>query len=78
MHEPLISKAYDFFSFNIIPRIGQVVANDSESYQYLVESIRKMPKQQELADRMESAGLKKATFSNLSAGIAAIHSGTKL
>ncbi len=78
VREPLIAKAYDFFSFNVIPHIGKVVANDAESYQYLVESIRKMPKQRELATRMEAAGLKNASFSNLSAGIAAIHTGTKL
>ncbi len=78
VREPLIAKAYDFFSFNVIPRIGKAVANDEESYQYLVESIRKFPKQKDLARRMEEAGLKNSGFSNLSAGIAAIHYGTKI
>lgn len=76
VHEPLFAKAYDLYSFNVIPRIGAAVAKDRESYQYLVESIRKFPKQEDLKARMESAGFKNCAFSNLSAGIVAIHSGT--
>lgn len=74
---PALSKAYDLFSYNIIPRIGKVVANDEDSYQYLVESIRKFPPQQELTDRIIESGFKSADYTNLSAGIAAIHIGHK-
>lgn len=77
VREPLLAKAYDLYSYNVIPRIGKAVANDRESYQYLVESIRKMPRQEQLAKRMDAAGLKNSTFSNLSAGIVAIHHGLK-
>ncbi len=77
VQEPIIAKAYDLFSFKVIPRIGKIVAKDEDSYQYLVESIRKFPKQKDLAKRMDSAGLKNAGFTNLSAGIATIHFGIK-
>jgi demethylmenaquinone methyltransferase/2-methoxy-6-polyprenyl-1,4-benzoquinol methylase len=77
VRNPVLSKAYDMFSYQAIPRIGKVIAKDSESYQYLVESIRKFPKQMELARRMREAGFKSVAYQNLSAGIAAIHSGTK-
>lgn len=75
--EPILSKAYDVYSKTLIPKMGKLIANDADSYDYLVESIRKMPKQEELRDRIESAGLEKSTFSNLSAGICAIHKGFK-
>ena len=77
VREPLLAKAYDAYSFTMIPRIGQLIAKDRESYQYLVESIRTFPKQEDLVRRMNAAGLKNSTFSNLSAGIVAIHSGQK-
>jgi demethylmenaquinone methyltransferase / 2-methoxy-6-polyprenyl-1,4-benzoquinol methylase len=76
-YEPL-EKLYDFFSFKIIPQIGAMVANDRDSYQYLVESIRQFPHQQGLKIRMEDAGFKHVKFENLSGGIAAIHSGVKI
>lgn len=75
---PLLSKLYDGFSFNVIPRMGKAVANDRESYQYLVESIRKFPKQEALKQRMEQAGFTKCKYENLSFGIAAIHYGIKI
>jgi len=75
---PLLSTLYDGFSFGVIPRIGQVVAKDRDSYQYLVESIRKMPKQQALKRRLAEAGFSKCSYENLSFGIAAIHYGIKL
>lgn len=78
VREPILAKAYDVYSYKIIPRIGAAIAKDKDSYQYLVESIRKMPKQEQLQARMESAGLKNCSFSNLSAGIVAIHKGIKL
>ena len=68
---------YDFYSFNVIPSLGQVVANDRASYQYLVESIRKFSDQDELAVRMERAGMESVKYSNLSGGIVAIHEGWK-
>ncbi len=74
---PIMAKAYDFHSFNIIPKIGKLVAQDEDSYQYLVESIRKMPKQQELCDRMEESGMEKPIYTNLTGGIVAIHRGFK-
>ena len=75
---PLLRKVYDEYSFRMIPKIGELVANDRDSYQYLVESIRQFPTQAELATRMKKAGFEKVRFINLSGGIAAIHTGTKL
>lgn len=75
---PILSKLYDGFSFGVIPKIGEMVAKDRESYQYLVESIRKMPKQRVLQRRLTEAGFARSSYENLSFGIAAIHSGTKL
>jgi demethylmenaquinone methyltransferase/2-methoxy-6-polyprenyl-1,4-benzoquinol methylase len=75
---PGLREAYDQFSFKVIPRIGQLVAKDRESYQYLVESIRRFPPQKALAKRMEKAGFDLVSVRNLSAGIAAIHAGWKL
>lgn len=73
----LLAKAYDLYSYSVIPEIGARVANDRDSYQYLVESIRKMPRQEALAARMREAGFAQAGYTNLSAGIVAIHSGLK-
>ncbi len=77
VQQPILAKAYDLYSFTALPKIGEIVAKDRESYQYLAESIRKFPKQQELIERMTQAGLKNCSFSSLSAGIVAIHTGTK-
>lgn len=74
----LLRRAYDFYSFALLPRLGQVVARDRDAYQYLVESIRRFPPQQELAAMMEEAGLEQVRWRNLSGGIAAIHSGWRL
>lgn len=76
-YEPL-RKLYDAYSFKIIPQLGDLVANDRESYQYLVESIRQFPHQQGLKLKMEDAGFKHTRYENLSGGIAAIHSGVKI
>lgn len=75
---PGLREFYDFYSFNMIPIIGQLAVNDSHSYQYLVESIRKFPKQREFAGMIEDAGFKHVTYENLTGGIVAIHSGYKL
>ncbi|TAD90878.1 MAG: class I SAM-dependent methyltransferase [Alphaproteobacteria bacterium] len=75
---PGLDRLYDLFSFQVLPRLGAVVARDRESYQYLVESIRRFPAQQELAERMAAAGLRRVQVRNLSGGIAALHSGWRL
>ncbi len=75
---PVLDRLYDLYSFNILPALGQAVANDRESYQYLVESIRKFPKQEDLAARLTAAGLAQADWRNLTGGVAAIHSGWRV
>ncbi|WP_201588162.1 bifunctional demethylmenaquinone methyltransferase/2-methoxy-6-polyprenyl-1,4-benzoquinol methylase UbiE [Psychrobacter jeotgali] len=74
--EPL-SKAYDLYSFTALPLMGKLVANDSESYQYLAESIRMHPNQQTLKQMMEQAGFENCDYHNLTAGIVAVHRGFK-
>ena len=69
---------YDRYSFNVIPVMGQIVANDRDSYQYLVESIRKFPDQETFAGMIRDAGFEHVKYRNLSMGIAALHSGWKL
>ena len=74
----LMQKAYDLYSFNLIPVMGQVIANDRDSYQYLVESIRKFPDQEAFAAMIRKAGFGQVKYRNLSLGIAALHSGWKV
>ncbi len=74
----LMQRAYDLYSFNIIPRLGQVIAKDRESYQYLVESIRNFPDQESFLGMIRAAGFGNAKYRNLSMGIACLHSGWKL
>lgn len=74
----LMQKVYDLYSFNIIPRMGKMIANDSESYQYLVESIRNFPEQERFAGMIREAGFENVKYRNLTMGIAALHSGWKL
>ncbi len=74
----LMQKVYDLYSFNIIPRLGEAIANDRESYQYLVESIRKFPDQETFLEMVRAAGFEQAKYRNLSMGIACLHSGWKL
>ncbi|WP_320176796.1 bifunctional demethylmenaquinone methyltransferase/2-methoxy-6-polyprenyl-1,4-benzoquinol methylase UbiE [Roseovarius pacificus] len=74
----LMQWAYDLYSFNIIPRMGQVIAGDRDSYQYLVESIRKFPDQETFLGMVRSAGFENAKYRNLSMGIACLHSGWKI
>ena len=69
---------YDAWSFRVLPRLGQVVAKDADSYRYLAESIRTFPDQERLAAMMRAAGFARVEVRNLSAGIAAIHSGWRL
>lgn len=74
----MMQKAYDLYSFNIIPRMGQAIANDRDSYQYLVESIRNFPDQDTFLSMLRKAGFEQAKYRNLTMGIAALHSGWKL
>ena len=73
-----MQKAYDLYSFNVIPVMGQVIANDRDSYQYLVESIRKFPDQESFAAMIREAGFDQVKYRNLTMGVAALHSGWKL
>ncbi len=75
---PAMQKAYDLYSFNVIPRMGQLIAGDRDSYQYLVESIRKFPDQESFAAMIRDAGFENVKYRNLSLGIAALHSGWKI
>jgi demethylmenaquinone methyltransferase/2-methoxy-6-polyprenyl-1,4-benzoquinol methylase len=75
---PLLQKAYDLYSFNVIPVMGQVIAGDRDSYQYLVESIRKFPDQERFAAMIRDAGFGQVKYRNLTMGVAALHSGWKL
>jgi demethylmenaquinone methyltransferase/2-methoxy-6-polyprenyl-1,4-benzoquinol methylase len=75
---PGLQKAYDLYSFNVIPRMGQAIAGDRDSYQYLVESIRRFPDQDTFLTMIQNAGFERASYRNLSMGIAALHSGWKI
>jgi demethylmenaquinone methyltransferase / 2-methoxy-6-polyprenyl-1,4-benzoquinol methylase len=75
---PWLAPAYDLYSFRLLPLIGRVVTGDRDAYTYLVESIRRFPPQPELCDMIEAAGLERASFRNLTGGIAALHSAWRL
>ncbi|QJD91052.1 bifunctional demethylmenaquinone methyltransferase/2-methoxy-6-polyprenyl-1,4-benzoquinol methylase UbiE [Duganella dendranthematis] len=75
--EPL-QKPYDIYSFKVLPWMGQKIAGDAESYRYLAESIRMHPDQETLKTMMEEAGLERVTYYNLTAGVAALHTGIKM
>ena len=75
---PAMQWAYDRYSFNVIPLMGQIVANDRDSYQYLVESIRKFPDQEAFAAMIRQAGFAQVKYRNLTMGVAALHSGWKI
>ncbi len=75
---PALQWAYDRYSFNVIPALGQAVANDRDSYQYLVESIRKFPDQDSFATMIRQAGFEQVKYRNLTMGVAALHSGWKI
>jgi len=72
-----LAPAYDFYSFHVIPRVGKLVTNDSDSYRYLSESIRVHPGQEELKQMMEQAGLEKVEYFNMALGVVALHRGFK-
>ena len=73
-----LQKFYDLYSFNVIPRMGKLIADDYDSYQYLVESIRKFPDQETFLGMVRAVGFENAKYRNLSMGIAALHSGWKI
>ena len=77
VNNDLISWIYDKYSFNIIPKLGEFVSNDRESYQYLVESIRKFPNQEKFSEMIINEGFKKVKYRDLTFGIAALHSAWK-
>lgn len=75
---PFLDKVYDAYSFTVIPKIGQMVTGDADSYRYLVESIRRFPPPAAFARMMENAGFKRVSHKPLTAGVVAIHSGWKI
>ncbi|KAL9150357.1 hypothetical protein ABFS82_12G163100 [Erythranthe guttata] len=75
---PVLKELYDYYSFSVIPSLGELVAGDRESYQYLVESIRRFPPQDKFAKMIAEAGFQKVEYENLVGGVVAIHSGLKL
>ena len=77
VNNDLISWIYDKYSFNIIPKLGEFVSNDRESYQYLVESIRKFPNQEKFSEMIINEGFRKVKYRDLTFGIAALHSAWK-
>lgn len=72
-----LRKAYDWYSFNVLPMLGRVVAGDADSYRYLAESIRMHPAQKELKTMMQQAGFGHVDVHNMTAGVAALHLGIK-
>ncbi len=75
MTHSLLQEAYDAYSFNVIPRLGEIVAGDRDSYQYLVESIRRFPTQDAFAGMIRDAGFTRVSYTNYTGGVAALHTG---
>ncbi|SIS43601.1 bifunctional demethylmenaquinone methyltransferase/2-methoxy-6-polyprenyl-1,4-benzoquinol methylase UbiE [Neptunomonas antarctica] len=76
-NNPALTKIYDFYSFNILPKMGQLIAGDAESYKYLAESIRMHPDQETLKSMMQNAGLVNCKYQNMTGGVVALHTGIK-
>jgi 2-methoxy-6-polyprenyl-1,4-benzoquinol methylase len=74
---PGLREVYDTYSLNVIPFLGDIIAKDKESYQYLVESIRMFPTQEKFLKMIEATGFKYCTYTNMTGGMVAIHSGFK-
>ena len=74
---PLLKQAYDFYSFKVLPRLGQIITQDADSYRYLAESIRMHPDQETLRNLMQAAGFERCHYLNFTAGIVALHRGYK-
>jgi demethylmenaquinone methyltransferase/2-methoxy-6-polyprenyl-1,4-benzoquinol methylase len=75
---PPLAPAYDWYSFNILPKIGRFVASDEASYRYLAESIRMHPDQETLAEMLRTAGFGRVQYFNMTAGVVALHEGVRL
>ncbi|WP_332065262.1 bifunctional demethylmenaquinone methyltransferase/2-methoxy-6-polyprenyl-1,4-benzoquinol methylase UbiE [Bartonella sp. CB189] len=75
---PFLDKVYDLWSFHIIPKLGELIANDGDAYRYLIESIRKFPKQDDFSHMINNAGFSRVSYRNLTGAIAALHSGWKI
>ena len=75
---PGIDALYELYSFQVIPRVGEVVTGDRDAYQYLVESIRKFPKPKVFARMIEGAGFRRVSFRPMTGGVVALHSGWRL
>jgi demethylmenaquinone methyltransferase/2-methoxy-6-polyprenyl-1,4-benzoquinol methylase len=75
---PVVDKVYDFYSFEVIPRLGRVVARDEDSYRYLVESIRRFPNPERFRLMIEDAGFSRVTCTPMTMGVAALHVGVKI
>jgi demethylmenaquinone methyltransferase/2-methoxy-6-polyprenyl-1,4-benzoquinol methylase len=73
----MLSSVYDIYSFNILPRIGHIIAGDADSYKYLAESIRMHPDQETLKSMMQDADLVNCKYQNMTGGIVALHTGIK-
>jgi len=73
-----LEKAYDLYSFTVLPWLGEKIAKEGNAYRYLAESIRMHPDQQELKEMMERAGLEKVEYFNLAAGVVALHRGYRV
>lgn len=73
---PVLTKAYDAYSFHILPRVGQMIVNDADSYRYLAESIRMHPDQDTLKTMMELVGFEQVSYTNMTGGIVALHRGS--
>ncbi len=75
---PLLNSIYDSYSFHLLPEIGGMITGDRDSYQYLVESIRQFPPQEQFREMIEQAGFRRVSFRNMTGGIVALHSGWKI
>jgi demethylmenaquinone methyltransferase/2-methoxy-6-polyprenyl-1,4-benzoquinol methylase len=75
---PGLDRLYDLYSFNVIPAVGRAVTGDAEAYRYLVESIRRFPKPTVFADMIRAAGFRRVSFSPMTGGVVALHSGWRL
>jgi demethylmenaquinone methyltransferase/2-methoxy-6-polyprenyl-1,4-benzoquinol methylase len=75
---PGLDRLYDFYSFNVIPALGRVVAGDADAYRYLAESIRRFPRPEAFAEMMRAAGFQRVSFQRMTGGIVALHSGWRL
>jgi demethylmenaquinone methyltransferase/2-methoxy-6-polyprenyl-1,4-benzoquinol methylase len=74
---PGLEPVYDWYSFNVLPKLGQLVANDAASYRYLAESIRKFPNQETLLGMLREAGFEQSSYHNMTGGVVALHRGYK-